>query len=114
MLKKKDIIQPVYNAGKITFYSVSPKKDKFGTIIRGEYQEEKVSSHWFRHLGITASDTYYAHADDVDISRKLAVRGKTNISTKYIAKIGDKIYEVYRYFYAYKNNETEISLKEVD
>lgn len=114
MLKKKDVIQPVYNAGKIQFIQVVPKKDKFGTVIRGEYTEAEVSSHWFRHLGITASDTYYAHADDVDISRKLAIRGQKPINTKFIAKIGDKSYEIYRIFYAYKNNETEISLKEVD
>lgn len=114
MLKKKDIIQPVYNAGKIQFIQVVPKKDKFGTVIRGEYDELILSSHWFRHLGITASDNYFAHADDVDISRKLAIRGNIELSTKYIAKISGRSYEIYRIFYAYKNNETEISLKEVD
>lgn len=83
------------------------------TPIRGKYTTVLAEKHWFRQLGVTAEDIYYARSLESDIHMKVAIRGNRTIDTKWIAKIGKKTYEIYRMFYSYGNDETEISLTEV-
>ncbi|MHB0809393.1 MAG: phage head closure protein [Facklamia hominis] len=114
MLKKKELIREVYNDGRMIVCEVTPKKDPFGTVIRGEYTEVELAKYWFRELGTTASDIYWSHADDTEITRKIAIRGKKAIDNKWVIKIKKGIYEVYRIYYNPKKQETELSLKEVE
>lgn len=108
---KRGPVSQVYNAGTVTFFEKQVEKDKYGTII-GSVNTE-VYKDWYRKLGITAEDIHFAHADSKELTRKVAIKGDRDIDTKWSAQIGDKEFEVYRVFYAYRNNETEISLVEV-
>lgn len=107
-------LHPVYTTGIVVFGTKVQKKDKYGTPIRGQYETSEAYRDWYRKLGITAQDTYYANADDASITRKIAIRGDVDIDVKWVAELGGKSYTVYRVFYSYKNNETEISLAEVN
>ena len=113
MLKKPNVIHPVYNAGRVGLYSVTQQKDKYGTPIRGKYDYKQVMRPWFRKLGITADDIYYANADSARLDRKVAIARDVDIDTTWIARIENKEYEIYRRFYSWKNDETELSLIEV-
>lgn len=106
-------IYQVYNAGVVEFYTKTIMKDRFNTPIRGQYSKDLVLRDWFRKLGITSEDTYHASADDKKLTRKIAIRGDIDVDVKWFASIDGKEYEIYRYYYAYKKNETEISLVEV-
>lgn len=113
MLKKPDIIQQVYNDGRAVFVELIQKVDDYGTPIRGEGEEEIHHEQWFRYLGITAQDVYYAHADDKNLSSKIALKGNVKINTKWRAGVNGKRHEIYRTYYNPKRNETELSLVEV-
>lgn len=113
MLKKPDIIQQVYNDGRAVFTQFTQAVDDYGTPIRGEGVEEIVREQWFRYLGITAQDVYYAHADDKNLSSKIALKGNVHIDTKWRVGVNGKTHEVYRTYYNPKRNETELSLIEV-
>lgn len=112
MLKKPEIIQQVYNDGLVELIKRTQKTDDYGTPIGG-VEEEVIYKVWFRDLSLTATDTFYAHADDTDLTSKIAVRGKMKISTKWLAVIDDTEHEIYRTYYNPKNKEMEISLTEV-
>lgn len=113
MIKKSDLIQPVYNDGVATFKTIEHEVDEFNSPIRNGGKEVEQGKLWFRYLGVTASDTYYAHADDADITIKIAVRGNRNVNSKWVVYIRDVKHEVYRVYFNPKKNETEISLMEV-
>lgn len=113
MRKRPEVIQEVYNAGKITLQETRPKVDEYGTPIRGQESLYDLNSYWFRELGLTASDIYHAHADDTDLTRKVAVRGNILIDVKWKAKISNRQYEIYRAYYNPKKHETELNLVEV-
>ena len=102
----------VYNAGIAEFGSMEKEYDKFGTPIGTQTFQSKMKA-WYRHLGVTASDVYYASADDKEVNRKLAIKGHVEVDTKWHVKIQEKTYAVYRVFYAFREDETEISLVEV-
>ncbi|MGX7091184.1 phage head closure protein [Hutsoniella sourekii] len=113
-MAKKEFINQVYNAGIARFLAkAEPKRDKYGTPLRGQTIYVEAMKAWYRKLGITAQDVYYSHADDTQLNRKIAIFGDVDIDTKWRVELGDKHYEVYRCFYSYKHNETEISLREV-
>lgn len=112
MLKKPEIIQQVYNDGLVELIKRTQKTDDYGTPIGG-VDKVTIDKVWFRDLSLTATDTFYAHADDTDLTSKIAVRGKMKISTKWLAVIDDTEHEIYRTYYNPKNKETEISLMEV-
>ena len=111
MRKRPEVIQPVYNDGLVTLIEYTQKVDDYGTPIGG-LEPRVIDKYWYRDISLTASDTYYAHADDTELSSKIAIRGKVKINPKWLAKI-DTDHEIYRTYYNPKKNETEISLKEV-
>ena len=111
--RPQETVSEVYNAGVAEFFSKVPKKDKYNTVIRGQFDYKTIYKAWFRKLGITSQDTYNAHADDKSLSRKIAIRGDIDIDVKWFVKIDNKSYEIYSFYYAYKRNETEINLVEV-
>lgn len=113
MLKKPDIIQQVYNDGRAVFTRITQAVDDYGTPIRGEGEEEIVREQWFRYLGVTAQDVMYAHADDKNLSSKIALKGYIVIDTKWRVGVGGNVHEVYRVYFNPKRNETELSLIEV-
>lgn len=106
-------LHSVYTSGVVTFGEKVQKKDKYNAPIRGKFEIKPCRKEWFRQLGITAQDTYYASADQTQLSRKIAIRGDVVINPEWVAEIEGKKYTVYRVFYAYRHNETEISLSEV-
>lgn len=112
---KRGPITEVYNGGIISFYEKEVLKDKFGTPIN-RYNEKLISEDWYRYLGLTAQDIYYARADDKQLTVKIAIKGQVNIDVKWRATLNDvngKTFEVYRSFYNYRRDETELSLMEV-
>lgn len=109
--EKRGPVAQVYNAGVIEFYSKQDLEDDYGTVIGSV--DTLTYEDWYRKLGITSEDVYYAHSDNKELTRKVAIRGDVEIDTKWSARIEEKQFEVYRTFYAYKNNELEISLVEV-
>ena len=113
MLKKPQIIAPVYNDGVIYFYEKDRTKDEYGTPIRREHEKSLVFKEWFRYIGITAEDTYYSNAEDKRLSLKVAVRSNVQINVKWTVEINGVSYEIYRQYYNSRKNETEISLVEV-
>ena len=113
MRKRPNNIHQVYNAGKVTLYETQPRLNEYGSPIRGEEELVPKVSYWFRELGLTASDVYHAHADDTDLTRKLAVRGNILVDVKWKAQATNKLYEIYRAYYNPKQNETELNLVEV-
>ena len=114
MRKRPEVIQPVYNDGFAKFYDIIEKTDEWGTPIRGEFEKGNLQLEiWFRYLGITAQDVYYAKADDENLTSKIAVRGNIRINTKWQLEINDVNYQIYRTYFNPKNNESELSLVEV-
>lgn len=114
MRKRPNNIHQVYNAGLISLLEARPKLNEYGSPIRGEEELITIANYWFRELGLTASDVYHAHADDTDLTRKLAVRGNILVDVKWKAQASDKTYEIYRAYYNPKLHETELNLVEVD
>lgn len=112
MRKRPEVIQPVYNDGLVTLIEFTQAVDEYGTPIGG-LKPKIINQHWYRDISLTASDTYYAHADDTELSSKIAIRGKVKINIKWVAEIDNVEHEIYRTYYNPKKNETEISLKEV-
>ena len=110
MLRSK---HSIYNHGIVEFVEIVTRTDEFGTPLRGKFTEKIIYRDWYRKLGITAEDTYFANADDKVLSRKVALRGDVNVDVKWRAKIDGKYFSVYRVFYSYKRNETEVSFVEV-
>lgn len=103
-------IYQVYNDGIIELNEKTNKKDKYNTVIRGQFDLSVTHREWFRNLGITAEDVYYASADDKTISMKVAVRGKIRVNPQWVAVIDEVKYSIYRFYFNPKRNETEISL----
>ena len=106
-------IAPVYNAGVVILSEKKQSYTKLNTPIRGKYELTEVSKYWFRKLGITSQDMYHAQAMGKELNMKVAIRGDVEINPHHIAMIGRKRYEIYRVYYNWKNDETEISLTEV-
>lgn len=103
-------IYQVYNDGIIELNSKTNQKDKYNTVTRGEYELSIEHREWFRDLGITAEDVYYASAEDKSISMKVAVRGKIRVNPQWVAVIDNRRYSIHRFYFNPKRNETEISL----
>lgn len=111
---KFEVVRIVYNDGIIEFKEKTPKKDYYGTPIPGEYDFESQMKSWWRTLGITSQDVVDSRSIDTEITKKIGIPGNQEIKTQWRAFIGEKEYEIFRSFYNYKNDETEVSLVEVD
>lgn len=102
----------VYNAGKADIGVKERLKDEFGTPIgRSEFQSKLVM--WYRNLGITADDSYYARAEGTEVERKIAIKGYRDINTQWHVKLTNKTYAIHRVYYNPKDDETELTLFEV-
>lgn len=119
-LREKDYLRrpdkyfhKVYNAGKADIGSMEKVYDEFGTPI-GSSEFVSQMKMWYRHLGITASDVFYAKSDNTDLQKKIALRGYLDISTKWHVKMNDRLYTIYRVYYNPKDDETELNLVGVD
>lgn len=110
---KEVLVSQVYNDGVIHFYTKKQKLDNFNTPIRGEFEREQVYKDWYRQLGITVEDAYYSRSLQQDVTLKVAVKGNLQIQAKWYAVIETKEFELFRVFYNWKADETEISLMEV-
>lgn len=108
-----DKINQIYTDGIVWFCSKTLKKDRFGTPLNGQYDTKVERKEWFRYLGVTSQDILDARSLDTDVHLKIAVRGHLTIDTQWLVKFGQKTYEIYRCYYAYKRDEMEISLVEV-
>lgn len=113
-LKKNELVAQVYNDGVVELKSKVPQVDEYGTPIPGKYVFETQLKSWWRTLGITSQEVIDAKAIDRELTRKIGVLGNQNIHSQWRAFIGERQYEIFRSFYNYKNDETEISLVEVD
>lgn len=102
-----------YNDGVVEFFKKEQLFDEYNTPIRGSYSETMVYEDWFRRLGVTVTDVYYSSSDGSKVTEKIAIKGNVSIGTDWSARIENKHYEVYRCYYDYDENETEISLAEV-
>lgn len=114
-VNKMTPISHVYNDGKLSIVLVSQTGyyDEYNTWIPSSVSEEtEQKTYWFRDLGITAQDLYYAQSLGTLITRKVAIKGKRRIKADGVVKINDSVFSIHRVFYSYKNNETEITLKE--
>ena len=67
-------IAQVYNAGVIYFYRKQQQYGSMNTPIRGKYTIILTEKHWFRQLGVTAEDIYYARSLESDVNMKVAIR----------------------------------------
>lgn len=120
-LREKDYLRrpdkyfhKVYNAGKADIGQMEKAYDDFGTPLGNETFNSKMVM-WYRHLGITASDVFYAQSDNTELEKKIALKGYLDISTKWHVKMNDrsgkeKTYAIYRVYYNPKNDETELNL----
>ena len=66
-------------------------------IERNEYNEptgkQEFVEHlvtWYRKLGVTAEDMYYAKADSKEMKGKIAIKGDVEVDTKWHLKNGFK------------------------
>lgn len=103
----------VYNAGIADIGSKEEIYDDFGTPV-GKQEFTSVMKVWYRHLGVTASDIFYARADNTEVKKKIAIKGYVDIKTSWHVKFTNKEnYAIYRVYYNYRNDETELNLIEV-
>lgn len=103
----------VYNAGLADIGNKEEVYDEFGTPV-GKQSFESIMKVWYRHLGVTASDIYYARADDTEVKKKIAIKGYVDIDTRWHVQFAEnKEYAIYRVYYNYRSDETELNLIEV-
>lgn len=113
-LKKNELVEIVYNDGIVELKSKVPMKDDYGTPLPGKYTYQTKTKSWFRTLGITSQEVIDAKTVDQELTKKIGIPGNQEIDTSWRAFIGEKQFELFRCFYNYKNDETEISLVEVE
>lgn len=112
-LKKNELVSTVYNDGIVEFKSKVSKNDKYGTPIPNQYVFESKLKTWWRTLGITSQEVIDAKSINSELTKKIGVPGNQNIDSRWRAFINGRQFEVFRSYYNYKNDETEISLVEV-
>lgn len=110
---KQQKVNQTYNDGIVSIFEVSIAKDKFNTPIKHKKTETLVKRFWYRVLGITAEEQYYAYQVNEDIALRIAFPLCKNANVKHIVHLKDKKYAITRVFQNTKKNETELSLKEV-
>ena len=103
----------VYNAGQADFGKKEQIKDEFGTPIGRDEFESKVRL-WYRRLGITAEDLFYARSEGKEVQKKVAVKGYIDATPDMEVKIKDQLYAIDRIYYDPKDDETEFTLYEVN
>lgn len=124
-LREKDYLRrpdkyfhKVYNAGIADIGNMETVRDEFGTPVgKDKFISQLIM--WYRHLGITASDVFYAQSDGTELEKKIALKGYLDISTKWYVKMKspkgvEKTYAIYRVYYNPKDDETELNLVGVD
>lgn len=102
----------IYNAGIADIGVADKTYDDFGTPI-GKAEFQSRTKAWYRNLGITAEDVFYARSDNTELQKKIALKGYVEVNTKWQVKITSQNYEVYRVYYNPKDDETELNLVEV-
>lgn len=102
----------VYNAGKAYFGEVITERNEYGEPTGNRVFEEHLVR-WYRKLGVTAEDMYYAKADAKEMKGKIAIKGDVEVDTKWHLKMGDRTYAVYRVYFDARKEETEINYVEV-
>ena len=112
-LKKNELVETVYNDGVIDLKSKEPMKDEYNTPIPGKYIYESKLKSWWRTLGITSQEDLDAKSIEKKLTKKIGIPGNQNVDSQWRAFIGKQQFEIYRSFYNYKNDETELSLVEV-
>lgn len=113
-LKPNQLVGVVYNDGVVELNSKVPQLDEYSTPIPGKYDFTFKHKSWFRMLGITSQEDMDAKAFEKKLVKKIGIPGNKDIDSKLRAFIGTREFEIYRSFYNYKNDETELSLVEVE
>ena len=118
-LREKDYLRrpdkyfhKVYKDGMADIGTKEVVKDEYGTPIGREEFNSK-SRRWYRRLGITAEDLFYARSDGKEVQKKIAFEGFVESSPEWHIKIGEVIYAIDRIYYNPKDNESEFTLYEV-
>lgn len=112
-LKNNELVSTVYNDGIVELKSKKPKVDRYGTPIPNQYEFESQFKSWWRTLGITSQEVIDAKSINRELTKKIGISGNQNIDSRWRAFINGRQFEVFRSYYNYKNDETEISLVEV-
>lgn len=113
ILKPYELVSQVYNDGVVELKSKVQKVDEYNTPIPGKYDFEVKLSSWWRTLGITSQEIMDAKAIERKLTKKIGVPGNQDIDTMWRGFIGTKEYEIFRSYYNYKRDETEVSFLEV-
>ncbi|WP_062532340.1 hypothetical protein [Jeotgalibaca dankookensis] len=113
-LKTNELVQQVYNDGIVELKEKVPSLDEYGTPIPGRYTYELQLKSWWRTLGITSQEDLNAKAIEKTLTKKIGLPGNQEVSSRWRAFIGTREFEIFRSYYNYKKDETEISLVEVD
>lgn len=112
-LKKNELVKQVYNNGIVSFKSKVPLVDEYKTPIPGKYKYELKMKSWWRTLGITSQEDLNAKTIEKTLTKKIGVPGNQEVDSLWRAYIGNHEFEIFRSYYNYKKDETEISLVEV-
>lgn len=113
-LKNNELVSTTYNDGVVELKAKEPMKDEYNTPIPGKYSFVPIMKFWYRTLGITSQEDLDAKTIDKRLTKKIGIPGNRNVDSMWRAFIGGRQFEIYRSYYSYKNDETELSLAEVD
>lgn len=113
-LKTNELVGTVYNDGVVSLKEKIPAKDEYNTPIPGKYTYKDKTSSWYRNLGVTSQEDLDAKTFDKRITKKIGIPGNQETDSQWRAVIGERHFEIYRSYFNYKNDETELSLVEVD
>lgn len=69
---------------------------------------------WFRKLGVTSEEQYFAMQVDTKVSMRVAIPKRFDIDSNMKVKIKNKVYGIARVFYSDYKKETELTLVEVN
>lgn len=111
VIKKKQ--HYTYNDGIATIMEIKTPVDKFNTPLKNKTEKVVVKRAWFRILGITAEEQYTSKQVDEEVVYRIAIPYSLRITSRNQVKISKSTYGIARVYHNAKNNETEISLKEL-
>ncbi|HCX2294923.1 TPA: phage head closure protein [Staphylococcus aureus] len=100
-----------YNDGILELLVQQTLYDRYHTKIGSDYLTFK--RFWFRKLGITSEEQYFAMQVDTVVIMRVAISKTTDINSHMKVKINGKVYGISRVYHNYNKNETELSLFEV-
>ncbi|TLG83864.1 phage head closure protein [Staphylococcus aureus] len=100
-----------YNDGILELLVQQTLYDRYHTKIGSDYSTFK--RFWFRKLGITSEEQYFAMQVDTVVIMRVAISKTIDINSHMKVKINGKVYGISRVYHNYNKNETELSLFEV-